>query len=96
MMTIKDVANHLNVSWDTVKEIQKNQLKKRYKKIPLKQLKKIAIDEISIGKGHQYLTIVMDLESGRIVYVDKGKGADSLTNFWSQLKRSRAKTIALS
>ena len=95
MMTIKDVANHLNVSWDTVKEIQKNQLKKRYKKIPLKQLKKIAIDEISIGKGHQYLTIVMDLESGRIVYVDKGKGADSLTNFWSQLKRSRAKIKAV-
>jgi len=51
-----------------------------HKKIPLKQLKKIAIDEISIGKGHQYLTIVMDLESGRIVHVDKGKGSDSLTN----------------
>jgi transposase len=27
-MTIKDVANHLNISWDVIKEIQKRSLKK--------------------------------------------------------------------
>jgi transposase len=95
LMTIQDVANHLGVSWDTVKEIQKKQLKKRYKRFPFKELKKIAIDEISIGKGHQYLTIVMDLESGRIVYTDKGKGLEFLTDFWGPLKRSKAKIKAV-
>ena len=95
MMTIKDIANHLKISWDTVKEIQKNHLSRRYKKLNYKKLKKIAIDEISIGKGHQYITIVMDLDSGRIFHVGKGKGADALTDFWVKLKQARAKIKAV-
>ena len=95
-MTIKDVANHLHISWDTIKQIQKGHLKRRYKNIPLKRVRQIAIDEISIGKGHQYLTIVMDLKSGRILYVGDGKGGDSLKPFWKKVKISKAKIEAIS
>ncbi|MCP3924726.1 MAG: ISL3 family transposase [Desulfobacterales bacterium] len=95
-MTIKDIANHLCISWDTIKQIQKMHLKKRYQSIPLKQVKKIAIDEISIGKGHQYLTIVMDLESGRILHVGDGKGGDALEKFWKKIKNSKARIKAVS
>eukprot|EP00362_Geleiidae_sp_MMETSP1317_P001835 CAMPEP_0201284034 /NCGR_PEP_ID=MMETSP1317-20130820/58724_1 /ASSEMBLY_ACC=CAM_ASM_000770 /TAXON_ID=187299 /ORGANISM="Undescribed Undescribed, Strain Undescribed" /LENGTH=163 /DNA_ID=CAMNT_0047602405 /DNA_START=84 /DNA_END=572 /DNA_ORIENTATION=+ len=95
-MTIKDIANHLHISWDTIKEIQKAHLKRRYKKIKLKHVKRIAIDEISIGKGHQYLTIVMDLQTGRILHVGKGKGGEALETFWGKIKRSRAQIQAIS
>jgi transposase len=93
--TIKAVAEHLNVSWDVVKDIQKRYLHKRFDKPKLKHLKQIAIDEISIGKGHRYVTIVMDLESGVIVHVGEGKGGDSLLPFWKRLRRSRAKVEAV-
>lgn len=95
-MTIKDIADHLQTSWDLIKNIQKTELKRKYKKIKLSKLKKIAIDEIAIAKGHKYMTIVMDLESGKIVYADKGKGSDSLTAFFKKLKASRAKIQAVS
>ena len=39
-------------------------------------------------KGHIYMTIVVNLEAGRIVYVGKGKGADALDGLWSKLKRA--------
>ena len=94
-MTIKDVACHLGVSWDVVKEIQKKYLHRRFAKPRLKQLKQIAIDEISTGKGHQYVTIVMDLESGAVVHVGKGKGGDALTAFWKRLRSSGAKVEAV-
>ena len=55
-MTIKAVAGHLGVGWDTVKDIQKRNLGRRFRKPRLKHLRRIAIDEISIGKGRQYLT----------------------------------------
>jgi transposase len=77
-MTIKAVAQHLGVGWDLVKEIQKKDLRKRFDKPRLKHVKQIAIDEISTGKGHQYVTIVMDLESGAVLHVEKGKGGDAL------------------
>ena len=94
-MTIKDIANHLNISWDVVKGIQKNKLKRKYSHVRLKDLKQIAIDEISIGKGHKYLTIVLDLVSGAIVYVGEGKGSKSLDIFWKRVKHSGAKIEAV-
>jgi transposase len=94
-MTIQDVANHLGVSWDVVKDIQKRDLKQRFSRPRLKDLRQIAIDEISIGKGHRYLTIILDLESGAVVHVGHGKGGDALLEFLKALRRGRAKIEAV-
>jgi transposase len=94
-MTIRDVARHLNVGWDLIKEIQKRDLLRRYAKPKLKHLRYIAIDEIAVAKGHRYLTVVMDLESGAVVFVGDGKGADALKPFWKRLRPSKAKIEAV-
>ena len=95
-MTIKDIANHLRISWDTIKQIQKEDLRRRYRSILLKNVRQIAIDEISVEKGHKYLTIVLDLESGRILHVGDGKGGDALKSFWTKVKKSKATIEAVS
>jgi transposase len=94
-MTIQDVANHLGVSWDLIKDIQKADLQRRFKKVKLKQLRQLAIDEISIGKHHRYLTVVLDLKSGAVVFVGEGKGSQALEPFWRRLRASRAKIQAV-
>jgi transposase len=94
-MTIKDVARHLGVSWDVIKDIQKRSLMRRFARPKLKKLKQIAIDEITIGKGHRYLTIVLDLKSGAVVFVGAGKGADALDPFWKILKRQKVRIEAV-
>jgi len=94
-MTIRDVAEHLQVGWDLVKDIQHRYLSRKFRRIKLKHLRRIAIDEIAIGRGHRYLTVVLDLESGAVVFVGDGKGADALKPFWQRLKRSRAKIEAV-
>jgi transposase len=66
-----------------------------YAKPKLKHLRHIAIDEIAIAKGHRYLTIVLDLDSGAVVFVGDGKGAKALKPFWKRLKSSRAKIAAV-
>jgi transposase len=94
-MTIKHVADHLGVGWDVVKDMQKRRLQKRFTKPRLKHLRLLAIDEISVGKGHRYLTVVLDLESGAVVFVGDGKGADALAPFWRRLRPSRARIEAV-
>lgn len=89
-MTIKDVSTHLCISWDVIKEIQRRYLEKHYSRPKLKDLQLIAIDEISIGKHHQYLTVVLDLETGTVVFVGDGRGADALKPFWKRLRHSQA------
>src|SRR4051794_13018171 len=94
-MTIRDVAIHLDVSWDVIKDIQKRDLSRRFAKPKLKHLRQIAIDEIAIAKGHRYLTVVMDLESGAVVFVGDGKGAKALQPFWKRLRGSKARIEAV-
>ena len=94
-MTIRDVAEHLQVSWDTIKEIQARSLQKWFGKPKLRHLRQLAIDEIAIGKGHHYLTVVLDLATGAVVFVGDGKGVEALQPFWPRLRRARAKVAAV-
>ena len=94
-MTIRDVAVHLGVGWDLIKDMQKRDLSRRFARPKLKHLRHIAIDEISIGRGHRYLTLVLDLQTGRVVFVGDGKAGDALKPFWKRLRPSRAKIEAV-
>ena len=86
-MTLKDAAARLGVSWDTIKEIHSNHLKRLYSPPSLDGVECIGIDEFAVKKGHVYKTIVVDLVSGRIIYVGEGKGIDALSDFWKRVKR---------
>ena len=90
-MTLQDVSNHLSVSWDTVKEIHSSYLKRHYSPPSLDGVENIGIDEFAVRKGHVYKTIVVDLDSGRIIYVGDGKGSEALKKFWRKVKRKNIK-----
>jgi transposase len=94
-MTIKDVAKNLGIHWDTVKEIEKKKLARKYKRVDLRGVTHIAIDEFAIKKGHVYQTVVMDLLQGRIIYVAKDREMSSLDNFWKMVDREKVKIEAV-
>ena len=70
--TIKSVATLLSVSWDTVKRIHKEYLRRRYTPVSLKGVRNIGIDEFSIMRGVEFRTIVVDIDTGRIIHVGMG------------------------
>jgi transposase len=94
-MTPQDVSWHLGISWDLANDIQKRRLGRRFRRPKLKHLKRIAIDEIHLGKRHRFVTLVLDLDSGAVVFVGEGKGVDALKPFWKRLKAARAKIRAV-
>jgi len=94
-MTIKHIAEHLGVSWDIVKDIQKRNLRRRFAKPKLNKVRQIAIDEICIGRPYRFLTLVLDLQSGAILFVGQGKKAESLQPFWRRLRAARASVQAV-
>lgn len=95
MMTILDVAELTGLSWDTVKDLVKKRLAKDYAHIRLKELRRLAIDEIYLGRKQKYLTLVIDQESGRIIWVGRGKAGEALQGFWRRLKASGARIEAV-
>ena len=94
-MTIREVALHLGVSWDVIKDIQKRDLSRRFAQPKLKHLRHLALDEIAIAKGHRYLTVVLDLDRGAVVFVGEGKGAKAWKPFWKRRRGSKAKIEAV-
>ena len=96
MMTIQDVGRTVGLSWDQVKKIIKEDLGSRFGNPDLTGLKIIAIDEIAIQKGHKYLTVVLNMETGIVVFVGNGKGADSLEPFWERVKEAGCQIEAVS
>jgi transposase len=95
VMTITDVAEVTDLGWDTVKGIVKARLQKDYGKIACKDLKYLSIDEIYVGKRKKFYTLVLDLESGRIVWVSRGRGKAALQGFWRRVRKSKAKIEAV-
>lgn len=92
--TVKHVAMLLGVGWDMIKSIDKSDLK-RFEKVSFKDVKRIAIDEIYLGKRDKFITIVLNIETGAIIYVGDGKGSESLDQFWPKIKRSKGEIEAV-
>jgi len=86
-MTIKDVASVLSVGWDMIKNIHKLNLRRKYRTIPIANIVTLGIDELSIRKRHHYMTIFVDLTSGRIVHANEGTKKEVLLPFLKRLKR---------
>jgi transposase len=95
LTTTANAARHLGVAWDTVRDIEARYLGKKYSRPRLKHLRQLAIDEIYLGRSVKFLTVVQDLESGAIVFVGRGKGAEALDPFWRRLHGSRARIEAV-
>jgi len=95
LMTVSDLAAITGLGWDTVKNIIKAKLEKDYGHPRLKELKRLSIDEIYLGRTQRFFTLVIDLDSGRIVWVARGRGGDTLRKFWRALRLSKAKIEAV-
>ena len=53
-------------------------------------LRRIGIDEISFRRGHKYLTIVVDHDSGRLLWAAEGRDSATLDGFFDALGERRA------
>ena len=93
VMTVSEVAQHLDLDWKTVKNIDKLYLERDFGQPDLSGLRILAVDEISIRKGHSYLTVVLDYLNGRVLFVGKKRKAKTLKRFFNKLSIRQRKKI---
>lgn len=63
-----------------------------------RQPKHLSVDEIAIAKGHTYLTIISDQDSGAVIAVNDGRKKESLADYLQSLSPQalqRIKTISM-
>lgn len=59
------------------------------------KLRRIGIDELSYRKGQKYITIVVDHDSGRLVWARPGRDEATVAAFFDELGNERAEQIEL-
>jgi transposase InsO family protein len=83
----------VGLDWHAAKEIDKRRLQREVGTPCYDGLRLLAVDEVAIHKGHTYLTTVLDLETGRIVWVGKGRTEATLASFFAELTPEQLKSI---
>jgi transposase len=89
------VATVMRVAWNTVGQIAERVVKRLRKGDPLDGLTHVGIDELSYRKHHEYLTVVVNLLTGEVVWAHPGKNAQTLAKFFSALGSERCQKLEL-
>ncbi len=91
VLPIKQVAAWFGVGWDTVKQIDQRALTQRLGAAEdhLDGLRRIAIDEFAMQRGHRYATVVLDLERKRVVWIARGRDQEALRGFFTAVGPAR-------
>ena len=73
LLPVAEVARHLDLDPKTVKAVDQQFLQEEVGQTDYEGLRILAIDEIAVKKGQQYMTVVLDYLSGRVVWVGEGR-----------------------
>jgi transposase len=92
--TLTVVATLLRIAWRSTSEIVTRVVAGRAGQINrLAGLRRIGIDEISYRKGQRFLLIVVDHDTGRLVWAGKDRTAATLRQFFDDLGTDRAQAL---
>ena len=90
------VAELMRIAWRTVGSICERVCDEAQQEVDLLDgLRRIGIDEISHRKGQRYLTVVVDHDSGRLVWAAAGRDRKTVEAFFDALGQTRCKQIEL-
>jgi transposase len=94
--TIKDIAKELHLSWDAVKELEKQYMRAQLARAGTPGPKRIGIDEISIRKRHVYRIVVSDLDRARPIWFGgEDRSEASMAQFYAWLGEKKSRRIKL-
>ena len=90
------VAELMRIAWRTVGAICERVADEAQRQTDLLDgLRRIGIDEISHRKGQRYLTVVVDHDTGRLVWAAAGRDRKTVERFLDELGETRCKQIKL-
>jgi len=87
------VADRMGLSWDEVHGIMERAVKRGLARRKAEPFQYIGVDEKAFRKRHRYVTVVNDIDRGRVLYVAEDRKRKSLDGFWSTLTEEQLDSI---
>lgn len=83
------ISRLLRCSWEAVQRIVTRVVADHLNDARLDNLYRLGIDEISYKRGHRYLTVIADHDTGHVVWVAEGRSQAVLSSFYAALGPER-------
>jgi transposase len=94
--TVKAVADELALDWETVKALDTQYMREQLRRAGTPGPRAIGIDEVSVGRGHQYRIVVSDLLRRRAIWFGgSGRTEADLDQFFRWLGPRKCRGIRL-
>jgi len=95
-MTVKRVAALLHLTWDQVKDLEKQYMQAVLAKAPAVRPRAIGIDEVSLRRRHTYRVLVSDLDAERPIWFGgAGRKEEDVAQFYAWLGPDKTAQLEL-
>ncbi len=92
-MDLSSLARLMRCGWDTVHRIVGRVVTEHLTDDRFEGLRRIGVDEVSYQRGHKYLTVVVDHDRRRVVWIGVGKSTETLAEFYDELGPERCQQL---
>jgi len=80
-MSVASVAGRVKIHEESAWRILAYHVNEAIERVDLSQLDTIGVDEISVKKGHKYITLFYDIKNAKVIYIEMGKGKNTIKTF---------------
>jgi transposase len=87
------VSELMRIAWVTVGQVVSRVVGRWDLGDRLEGLVRIGVDELSYRRHHEYVTVVVDHDRGRVVWARRGKDAATLAEFFQELGSERCRAL---
>ena len=87
--TVKGACELIGIGWDAMHQIMSRAVERGLERRQLENVEYVGLDEKSFRRGHNYITLLNDLEESRVLEVVEGRGQESADTVWNALSEEQ-------
>jgi transposase len=90
---VKAAAGLLGLDWDSVHRIMERAVERGLERRELQSLQYVGIDEKSFGRGHSYVSLLVDLTGARVLEVAENRTEAAADHLWKDIPDEQKEQI---
>jgi transposase len=95
---VKRAAELLNLDWQTTHKIMDRAVQRGLARRSLEAVRYVGLDEKSFGQGHSYVSVMTDIDGGRVLEVAEERTQEATDQLWKTLpdeQRGRVRAVSM-